>query len=153
MTLLASFLKRLARLSLSAPPAAIVLIIPFTYNILKRHPALMVMIHNPNPSEDIGAPYTLYNMDKESNLCDLISLDPFLADAPNPQQTRALESSLWELYTHTKHYHHAVSVLARVFEGAFTKPAYGMEDFLDHGYASVSNLYRQPSVHHVMSCL
>ena len=45
VSLLASFVKRLARLSLHAPPAAIVMIIPFTYNVLKKHPALMVMIH------------------------------------------------------------------------------------------------------------
>ncbi|EEB86934.1 hypothetical protein MPER_15939, partial [Moniliophthora perniciosa FA553] len=44
-TLLASFVKRLARLSLTAPPAAIVMVLPFTYNILKRHPVLMPMIH------------------------------------------------------------------------------------------------------------
>jgi U3 small nucleolar RNA-associated protein 19 len=44
-TLLAAFLKRLARLCLSAPPAALVAIVPFTYNLLKRHPALMVLIH------------------------------------------------------------------------------------------------------------
>jgi len=44
-TLLAPFVKKLSRLSLTAPPAAIVMVIPFTYNILKRHPALMVMIH------------------------------------------------------------------------------------------------------------
>ncbi|KAG6912246.1 hypothetical protein DXG01_016001, partial [Tephrocybe rancida] len=43
--LLASFIKRLSRLSVNAPPAAIVMIVPFTYNILKRHPALMAMIH------------------------------------------------------------------------------------------------------------
>ena len=43
-TLLASFVK-LSRLLLTAPPAAIVMVIPFTCNILKRHPALMVMIH------------------------------------------------------------------------------------------------------------
>ncbi|TEB04125.1 CBF-domain-containing protein, partial [Coprinellus micaceus] len=49
-TLLASFIKRLSRLSLSAPPAAIVMIIPFTYNILKKHPALMVMIHRDGDS-------------------------------------------------------------------------------------------------------
>ena len=50
--LLASFVKRLARLSLNAPPAAIVMIIPFTYNILKQHPALMVMIHRVHDSVD-----------------------------------------------------------------------------------------------------
>lgn len=43
--LLASFVKRLSRLSLFASPPAIVMIIPFTYNILKRHPALMTLIH------------------------------------------------------------------------------------------------------------
>ena len=35
----------LSRLSLMAPPGAIVIGIPFTYDILKRHRALMVMIH------------------------------------------------------------------------------------------------------------
>jgi U3 small nucleolar RNA-associated protein 19 len=49
-TLLASFIKRLSRLSLNAPPAAVVMIIPFTYNILKKHPALMVMIHRDGDS-------------------------------------------------------------------------------------------------------
>lgn len=44
-SLLASFVKRLSRLSLAAPPAAIIMIIPLTYNLLKRHPALMEMIH------------------------------------------------------------------------------------------------------------
>jgi CBF/Mak21 family len=43
--LLASFVKRLSRLSLTAPPTSIVIMIPFVYNILKRHPALMCMIH------------------------------------------------------------------------------------------------------------
>ncbi|CAG8720921.1 11423_t:CDS:2, partial [Acaulospora colombiana] len=42
-TILASFAKRLARLSLHAPPAAIIMVIPFIYNILKRHPSLMGM--------------------------------------------------------------------------------------------------------------
>lgn len=44
--LVASFVKRLARLCLSAPPAAIISIIPMIYNLLKRHPACMVLIHS-----------------------------------------------------------------------------------------------------------
>lgn len=44
--MVAAFVKRLARLSLQAPPAAIVSIIPFTYNQMKRHPALMTMVHS-----------------------------------------------------------------------------------------------------------
>ncbi|KAJ2913776.1 hypothetical protein MD484_g6635, partial [Candolleomyces efflorescens] len=115
-TLLASFIKRLSRLSLNAPPAAIVMVIPFTYNILKKHPALMVMIHR----------------DGESGF-----EDPFLPDEPNPLSTNALESSLWELYSHRNHYHATVSVLCKVFSEAFTKPGYAMEDFLDHSYATL----------------
>lgn len=50
--LLASFVKKLSRLSLNAPPAAIIMVIPFTYNILKNHPALMVMIHRAEAVDD-----------------------------------------------------------------------------------------------------
>ncbi|KAI0281787.1 CBF/Mak21 family-domain-containing protein [Russula aff. rugulosa BPL654] len=116
--LLASFVKRLSRLSLTAPPTSIVITIPFVYNILKRHPALMCMIHR---DEVTSEPFE----------------DPFLADEPNPNLTNALDSSLWELYSHKNHYHAGVSTLARIFEEAFTKPSYPMEDFLDHTYATL----------------
>ncbi|KAF5314596.1 hypothetical protein D9611_007264 [Ephemerocybe angulata] len=115
-TLLASFIKRLSRLSLNAPPAAIVMIVPFTYNILKKHPALMVMIHR----------------DADSGF-----VDPFDPTEPNPLSTGALDSSLWELYSHRQHYHATVSTLCKVFAEAFTKPGYAMEDFLDHTYATL----------------
>jgi len=117
-TLLASFVKRLSRLSLTAPPSSIVITIPFVYNILKRHPALMCMIHRDG---EVPEPYE----------------DPFLPDEPNPNLTNALDSSLWELYSHKSHYHAAVSTMARIFEEAFTKPSYPMEDFLDHTYATL----------------
>ncbi|KAJ7075860.1 CBF/Mak21 family-domain-containing protein [Mycena belliarum] len=117
-TLLASFIKRLARLSLAASPAAVVLIIPFTYNTLKRHPALMGMIHRPAGAGADAA-------------------DPFDFDEPNPLLTRALESSLWELQTHTAHYLAGVSTLSKIFGEAFTKPGYAMEDFLDHTYGTL----------------
>ena len=60
--------------------------------------------------------------------------DPFNASEPNPTLTNAIDSSLWELYAQKQHYHSAVSTLARIFEEAFTKPNYNLEDFLDHGY-------------------
>ncbi|KAJ8516405.1 hypothetical protein ONZ45_g6274 [Pleurotus djamor] len=118
-TLLASFIKRLARLSLTAPPAAIVMIIPFTYNTLKRHPALMVMIHRTSHGDNSDDP------------------DPYNPDEPNPLFSQALSSSLWELNTHREHYHSSASTLAKIFSEAFTKQAYSMEDFLDHTYATL----------------
>ncbi|KAF7365435.1 Ribosome biogenesis protein Noc4 [Mycena venus] len=115
-TLLASFIKRLARLSLSAPPAAVIMIIPFTYNTLKRHPALMAMIHRP---------------------ADEAFVDPFDPVEPNPLLTKAIESSLWELNSHREHYLAGVSTLTKIFSEAFTKPSYAMEDFLDHTYGTL----------------
>ncbi|TRM62303.1 CBF/Mak21 family-domain-containing protein [Schizophyllum amplum] len=99
------------------PPAAIVMVIPFTYNILKRHPKLMPMIHR---TDHDGA-----------------EQDPFLTGEPDPQLTHALASSLWELATHREHYHAGVSTLAKIFSEAFTKPSYAMEDFLDHTYGTL----------------
>ncbi|KAJ8473364.1 hypothetical protein ONZ51_g7916 [Trametes cubensis] len=117
-TIVASFVKRLSRLSLNAPPAAVVMLIPFTYNMLRRHPALMGMIHR--NEELTGA-----------------DCDGFDAHEANPTLTNALESSLWELYSHRQHYHAAVSTLAKIFEEAFTRPSYAMEDFLDHTYGTL----------------
>jgi len=51
--------------------------------------------------------------------------------------TNALESSLWELVSHVNHYHHSVSTLATIFQEAFRKPNFALEDFLDHTYGTV----------------
>lgn len=114
--LLASFIKRLSRLSISSPPAGIIMVIPFTYNILKRHPALMYMI---NRVDDVEEP------------------DPFDPEEKDPMLTNALDSSLWELVSHGNHYHPSVSTLAKIFQEAFRKPNYALEDFLDHTYGTL----------------
>lgn len=64
-------------------------------------------------------------------------VDPFDFNEPNPTLSNAIDSSLWELHTHREHYHSAVSTLAKIFEEAFTKPNYALEDFLDHTYTTV----------------
>ncbi|KAA8915170.1 hypothetical protein TRICI_002665 [Trichomonascus ciferrii] len=112
--IMASFIKIMARLSLYAPPSAIIAIVPFIYNQLKRHPACMVMIHNPRPVDDYK--------------------DPFDINETNPLNTNALESSLWELETLQTHYHPNVASLAKIMSQPFRKPHYNLEDFLDHTY-------------------
>ena len=67
-------------------------------------------------------------------------IDGFRAQEGNPTLTNALESSLWELYSHRGHYHASVSTMAKIFEEAFTRPSYGMEDFLDHTYGTVRTI-------------
>ncbi|KAI9014492.1 CBF/Mak21 family-domain-containing protein, partial [Phycomyces nitens] len=119
--LIASFIKRLARLSLTAPPAASVIVIPFIYNLLQRHPICMKLIHT---NSAVG--------ERE---------DPFSYEEKNPYECKALESSLWEMDTLAEHYYANVSTLAKIFKEQFRKPKYNMEDFLDHTYATVSIIW------------
>ncbi|GAA5924671.1 hypothetical protein JCM1841_006381 [Sporobolomyces salmonicolor] len=120
-TLVAAFIKRLARLALSASPAAIVTVVPLVYNLLKRHPSCMVMIHRPL-SEDA-------EVDEAS--------DPFDPLETSPTDSNALDSSLWELAALRQHYLASVAGLAQVFGEPMNKQAYAMEDFLDHSYATI----------------
>ena len=43
----AAFVKRLARLALTAPPAGALLALAFAHNIVRRHPATMQLLHRP----------------------------------------------------------------------------------------------------------
>uniref|UniRef100_A0A452I4G7 CCAAT-binding factor domain-containing protein n=1 Tax=Gopherus agassizii TaxID=38772 RepID=A0A452I4G7_9SAUR len=89
--LVAAFIKRLSRLALTAPPQALLMVIPFICNLFRRHPACKVLVHKPDLSED-----------------------PYIMDEEEPSESRALESSLWELQTLQSHYHPDVAQAAAV---------------------------------------
>ncbi|KAI4278704.1 MAG: hypothetical protein LQ337_000813 [Flavoplaca oasis] len=123
VALVASFIKRLARLTLGAPPSGIVVAIPWIYNLLKNHPSCTFMIHRrPEHSEFIEGE----GMD-----------DPFDMAESDPMVTRAFDSSLWEIHTLQSHYHPNVATIAKIISEQFTKQAYDLEDFLDHSYSSM----------------
>ena len=127
--LVASFIKRLSRLSLHAPPSGIVVVVPWIYNLLKRHPSCTFMIHRKvrRPrKEDSG-------LDEDKELYN----DPFDLNEPDPMETDALESSLWEIQMLQSHYHPNVATIAQIISEQFTKQAYNLEDFLDHSYGSM----------------
>lgn len=126
--LIASFIKRLARLSLSAPPSAVVVVVPFVYNLLKQHPSCTFMVHREGTGED-------RERWREDGL-----LDSFDAEETDPMKTGALESCLWELEMGMAHWQPNVATIARIIGEQFTKERYGIEDFLDHSYASVGFL-------------
>lgn len=115
--LVASFIKRMSRLALQSPPDAIVAIIPFIYNLLKRHLPCMALLHRENSSKGVK--------------------DAFDPHEPDPLKTNAIESSLWELETLQSHFHPNVSTLAKIISEKFTKPTYNMEDFLDYSYVTM----------------
>lgn len=43
----AAFVKRFARLGAAAPPAGAMVAIAFIHNLVRRHPSLIIMLHNP----------------------------------------------------------------------------------------------------------
>ncbi|XP_007426166.3 nucleolar complex protein 4 homolog, partial [Python bivittatus] len=91
--LVAAFAKRLSRLALTAPPDGLLIVIPFICNLLRRHPSCLVLIHKPNSLAEM-------------------SEDPYKMDEKEPLESKALESSLWEIKTLQKHYHPDVASAA-----------------------------------------
>ncbi|KAM0450201.1 hypothetical protein ACHAO4_006621 [Trichoderma viride] len=124
--LVASFVKRLARLSLNAPPSAIATVIPWIYNLLKRHPTCTFMIHRVVQDPELKKHI-------QNNGAD----DSFNPKETDPIETGAIDSSLWELVQLQSHYHPNVATIAKIVSEQFTKQSYNMEDFLDHSYASL----------------
>lgn len=124
--LVASFLKRLSRLALNAPPGGVVAVVPWIYNLLKKHPTCTFMIHRETRTSE--AKEILENEGLN---------DPFLPDEEDPMETHAIESSLWEIVMLQSHYHPNVATLAKIISEQFTKQSYNLEDFLDHSYGSM----------------
>ncbi|OTB00038.1 hypothetical protein M426DRAFT_66649 [Hypoxylon sp. CI-4A] len=124
--LVASFIKRITRLCLNAPPAAIVVVIPWIYNLFKKHPLCTFMMHRvPRTPEERE---TLENEGMA---------DPFIEDEEDPMETRATDSCLWEVVQLQSHYHPNVATIAKIISEQFTKQSYNIEDFLDHSYSSL----------------
>ncbi|CAF1178936.1 unnamed protein product [Rotaria sordida] len=94
VNLIASFAKRLARLSLLIPQHDQCLIITFIYNLIIRHPTIRIMI-NRQQTQSIDSNKDIYSS-KE--------LDP--------NKTNAIESSLWEIESLTHHHHPDVATCA-----------------------------------------
>ncbi|XP_066502272.1 nucleolar complex protein 4 homolog [Hoplias malabaricus] len=93
--LVAAFIKRLSRLSLTAPPTALLIVLPFICNLIRRHPSCRVLIHRPSAADEP---------------CN----DPYVMDEEDPAECHALESSLWEIKTLQNHYHPDVAKAAKV---------------------------------------
>ncbi|KAH7408431.1 CBF/Mak21 family-domain-containing protein [Phaeosphaeria sp. MPI-PUGE-AT-0046c] len=124
--LVASFIKRLSRLALHGPPAGIVVVIPWVYNMFKRHPACTFMMHR-----EIRDPSQEETMEEEG------MDDPFDMAESDPMLSNAIESSVWELEALQSHYHPNVATLAKIISEQFTKRSYNLEDFLDHSYTAL----------------
>jgi U3 small nucleolar RNA-associated protein 19 len=97
--LVAAFVKRLSRLSLVAPPQDIVIILYFIGNLILRHPGLKCLIFN-------------NGMNGGSHLA-VVPRDPYIMDERKPTESKALESSLWEIATLQYHALPSISAAAK----------------------------------------
>ncbi|XP_049625177.1 nucleolar complex protein 4 homolog isoform X1 [Suncus etruscus] len=109
--LVAAFAKRLARLALTAPPEALLMVLPFICNLLRRHPACRVLVHRPHGPQ--------------------LDADPYDPQEEDPAKSRALESSLWELQTLQQHYHPDVATAASTINQALAVPEVSIAPLLE----------------------
>lgn len=106
-TLVAAFIKRLARLTLIAPPQDIIIILHFIGNLIIRHPGLKRLI-----------------CDRNSDGTREIAEDPFVMDEADPNKSQALQSSLWEIQLLRNH---MLPNVAQVAKNIMTQPLPGSE--------------------------
>lgn len=84
----AAFIKKLARISLHAPPHGLVCSVPLMYNLINRHKACRVLIDRTEQQ---------------------FPSDPYDPNEKDLNKCNAIESSLWELKTLQQHYSPAVA--------------------------------------------
>ena len=111
----AAFAKKMARLGLSAPPSGALAAIAFIHNLIRRHPACMVLLHNPSAAAATtaataaagsSAPDVAVAATASGAVAAVASTgqDVFDLYEPDPSKSRAVESSLWELGFFCNHY-------------------------------------------------
>ncbi|CAK9211845.1 unnamed protein product [Sphagnum troendelagicum] len=135
--LAAAFAKKLARLSLSAPPAGCLLVIAMVHNLLRRHPAINCLVHRDTRNTNTSG--------KETNTIKVadgrLGRDPFLASEPDTAKCNALESSLWEIETLRSHYCPAVSRFVASLETDLTvrrkTTEVAVSDFSSGSYSTI----------------
>jgi hypothetical protein len=116
----AAFAKKFGRLALRAPPAGAMLALGFIHNIIRRHPACMVLLHKPSTAAANG--------DAASGRATAAAgRDVYDEAQPDPAQSRAVESSLWELAALRNHYCPQVGV--RGMEGLRIAPACSVQEW------------------------
>ncbi|XP_043254297.1 nucleolar complex protein 4 homolog B isoform X3 [Colletes gigas] len=116
--LVAAFAKRLARLTLVAPPEDILIILLFVGNLLLRHPGLKRLIDHPQEGE-IST--------EESNGAG----DPFLMEERDPLLSNALLSSLWEIKALQWHIVPSIASAARFIREPLPSVEYDMASALE----------------------
>ncbi|CAA6655845.1 unnamed protein product [Spirodela intermedia] len=146
----AAFTKKLSRLTLSAPPSGSLVIIAIIHNLLRRHPSINFLVHQP-----VGDEKPEYSSNKADESIEdgtksgtgprmggmKRGKDPFNIEETDLVKTNAMRSSLWEVDTMRHHYCPAVSRFVASLETDLTVRAKTSEvtvaDFCSGSYSSI----------------
>lgn len=113
--IVAAFLKRLLQCALTAPPSGALFVLALSSNLLRQHEECAALIHRAELAND--------------------EFDP---ETDDPVMCKALQSSLWEVAALEKHYHPAVSTLAKSIGREDPKsPMLQLDDMAQHTYDSL----------------
>lgn len=114
--LVAAFLKRLLQGALQAPPGAALFVLALASNLLRQHEECAALIHRDTPELE----------------------DAYDPDTDDPVESKALQSSLWELGALERHYLPAVATLAQSIGREDPKsPMLQLDEMASHTYTSL----------------
>lgn len=137
--LVAAFVKRLARLSLIAPPTDIQIMAVFVGNLLIRHPPLKVLIQNDSVGEFKQFLNIIYLIKYNIKYVQFLAgSDPYEFEEKDPLKSNALSSSLWELVSLKQHILPKVSKSVNFIFKKLPQVEWDMSELLDNTYESVS---------------
>jgi len=122
--LVASFVKRTARLALFAPAPAILALLPFIGNLLFRHKGLSRMLKLTSEREE----------------------DPYLPEEKDPAKSGAANSCLWELSTLSQHASPQVSKAARDLAAKMPEEEKDLGNYLELNYGDMMKIEAKKKV-------
>ncbi|GAB6030180.1 hypothetical protein CHUAL_005856 [Chamberlinius hualienensis] len=121
--LVAAFVKRLSRMTMTAPTPCLLLLLNFIRNLLIRHKSLTKMINNPKNTTEFD-------------------VDPFDVNEVDPAKCKAINSSLWEIKDLQNHYNPVVAMAAKFIDIPIQpqQAETDISDYLEMSYDDMLNL-------------
>jgi U3 small nucleolar RNA-associated protein 19 len=98
----AAFAKKFARLGIRGSPATAIIAIAFVHNIIRRHPSCVQILNRPESMRAGGGSAKVWR-----------GMDVYDEQEEDPAESRALESSMWEISVFRNHSDCTVAQFAR----------------------------------------
>lgn len=161
--MVAAFIKRFARLGLTAPSHALPFLLHMIYNLLYRHPNCLPLINHPTASAEDKSTTPFTNLfiqetvkeekaeilaegdkedeeDKSQDTMDrnsssiLKGTDPYNFNEKYMEKCGASDSTLWELKALYNHFCPSIVNMAKIFQSSLQKPPFELDQFMKYTF-------------------